>query len=388
LRSSTSERAARSIPFGRPWITEEDRRAVDAVLETPILAHGPEATAFEQEYAGFLGGNAVCVTFSSCAAALHIAYTALRIGPGDEVIVPAQTHVATANTAEWTGATSVFVDCDPATGNLTADAVRGAITPRTKAVAVVHFVGIPCDMPALVRVAREHGLAVVEDCALAVGARLDGTHVGLFGDAGCFSFYPIKHITTAEGGMLVTRDPQLAARVARLRAHGVDRSHAERSFPGLYDVPAIGLNYRLSELQCALGRSQLRRVDEILARRRRNFGIIAAALRGVEGGRVLDGAGNSHYCLSLILDEARAGRRAEIVRRLNESGVGTSLYYPQPVPRMTYYREKYGYDASGYPCAEAISDRSIALPVGPHLEPEDAEYVARAAIDALERAGR
>lgn len=354
-----------------------------AALDSPILAHGPEASAFEEEFASFVGDGANAVAVSSCAAALHLAYSALGVGPGDEVILPAQTHVATANTAEWTGATSVFVDCDPETGNMTADAVRAAITPRTKAIAVVHFVGIPCDMPAIVEVAREHGLAVVEDCALAVGARRDGTHVGLFGDAGCFSFYPVKHITTAEGGMLVARDGALADRIAKLRAHGVDRSHAERGFPGMYDVPQIGLNYRMSELQCALGRSQLARVDEILARRRANFATIAASLAAVEGIRVLDGPGNSHYCLSAVLDEGRASRREELVRRLNAGGVGTSLYYPQPVPRMTYYREKYGYDAARYPGAEEISDRSIALPVGPHVSPEDAEYVAAAAVESL-----
>jgi perosamine synthetase len=383
LRSSTSEAGVRSIPFGRPWINDADRRAVAAVLDSPILAHGPEAKAFEDEFADFVGADANAVAVSSCAAALHLAYSALGLGPGDEVILPAQTHVATANTAEWTGATSVFVDCDPATGNVTAEGVRAALTARTKAIAVVHFVGIPCDMPAIVDVAGDRGLAVVEDCALALGARLDSTHVGLFGDAGCFSFYPVKHITSAEGGMLVAHDEALAGRIARLRAHGVDRSHAERAFPGMYDVPDIGLNYRMSELQCALGRSQLGRVEEILARRRANFETIASAIGAVDGVHVLGGPGNSHYCLSLLLDESRATRREELVRRLNAGGVGTSLYYPQPVPRMTYYREKYGYDPARYPGAEAISDRSIALPVGPHLSPDDAEYVAAAAVEAL-----
>ena len=383
MRSSTSETETRSIPFGRPWIDDSDRRAVAAVLDGPILAHGPEAAGFEQEFAAFVGDSASAVAVSSCAAALHLAYSALGVGPGDEVILPAQTHVATANTAEWAGATCVFVDCDPATGNVTAEAVRAAVTARTRAIAVVHFVGIPCDMPAIVDVAREHGLAVVEDCALAVGARLEGTHVGLFGDAGCFSFYPVKHITSAEGGMLVARDEALASRIAKLRAHGVDRSHAERAFPGMYDVPGIGLNYRMSELECALGRSQLGRIAEILARRRTNFETIAGALSAVDGVHVLDGPGNSHYCLSVLLDESRAARREEMVGRLNAGGVGTSLYYPQPVPRMTYYREKYGYDPARYPGAEAISDRSIALPVGPHLTPDDAEYVAAAAVEAL-----
>jgi dTDP-4-amino-4,6-dideoxygalactose transaminase len=348
---------------------------VTRVLEGHILTHGPECAEFEREFEAFMGEPAHCVTMSSCAAALHIAYVALGVGPGDEVILPSQTHAATANTAEWVGASCVFVDCEPETGNMSAELIEPAITPRTKAITIVHFLGIPCAMEPIAELARERGIALIEDCALAVGARLDGTHVGLFGDAGCFSFYPVKHITTAEGGMLSARDPELAQRVAKLRAHGVDRTHAERTVPGMYDVPSIGLNYRMSEPQAALGRSQLRRVEEILSRRQKNFGAIHDSVADVEGVHVLDGPGNSHYCLTLVLDGPFADVRAELVSRLTAAGVGTSLYYPQPVPRMQYYREKYGYDASAYPNATAISDRSVALPVGPHLEEGAAEHV-------------
>ncbi|MGH2933089.1 MAG: DegT/DnrJ/EryC1/StrS family aminotransferase [Gaiellaceae bacterium] len=376
--------ATRTIPFGRPWIDDGDRKAVAAVLDGPILAHGPESKAFEGEFGSFLGEGAHCVSVSSCAAALHLAYSYFGLGPGDEVIVPAETHAATANTAEWVGATSVFVDCDSATGNVGADAIRAAITPRTKAVTVVHFVGIPCDTPAIAALCREHAIPLIEDCALAVGARIDGTHVGLFGDAGCFSFYPVKHITTAEGGMFISRHEEIAARVARLRAHGVDRSHAERAVPGMYDVPSIGLNYRLSEIQAALGRSQLARIEEILERRRVNFEGLVRALAVREDLRVLDGAGNSHYCASLVLDGELGAHRNDILRLIGERGIGASLYYPQPVPRMTYYREKYGYEASRYPGAETISDRAIALPVGPHLEPGDVEAIAAAVLAAVE----
>jgi perosamine synthetase len=375
LTSSTPEGETRTIPFGRPWIDDRDRQAVAEVLDGPILTHGPRGTGFEDEFAAFLGPGAHCVAVSSCAAALHLAYSHFGIGPGDEVILPAQTHVATANTAEWVGATSVFVDCDPATGNVTAEGIRAAVTPRTRAVTVVHFAGIPCDMPAVVELAAEHGIVVIEDCALAVGARLDGRHVGLFGDAGCFSFYPVKHLTTAEGGMFVSRHAGVAETVARLRAHGVDRRHDERSMPGTYDVPSIGLNYRMSELQAALGRSQLLKIEENLARRRASFEALRAAFGGVPGVRVLDGEGNSWYCLVLVLEGALAARRAELVGFLRDRGVGTSLYYPQPVPRMRYYREKYAYEAGRFPRAEEISDCSIALPVGPHLSADDVAYV-------------
>lgn len=380
MTSSTSEEA-RPIPFGRPWVTDEDRAAVVDVLEGPILTHGPQCTSFEEEFASFLGDGAHCVSVTSCAAALHLAYADAGVGDGDEVIVPAQTHVATANTAEWTGARCVFVDCADH-GNLTAERIEAALTPRTKAVTVVHFLGIPCDMPPIVELARERGLALIEDCALSVGARLGDTHTGLFGDAGCFSFYPVKHLTTGEGGMYVSRHPEVAQRVARLRAHGVDRTHAERTVPGMYDLPGIGLNYRMSEMQAALGRSQLGRVDEILERRRRNFECVAAELGSVPGVRVLDGPGNSWYCLGVLLDEPLAASRPALIERVNAAGVGTSIYYPQPVPRMRYYRERYGYDASLFPNAEAISDRSIALPVAPHLTLADAQRVGEVLAEA------
>lgn len=386
--STTSE--ARAIAFGRPWITDADRAAVLAVLNGPILTHGPEGKAFEEDFAAWTGGGRA-VTVSSCMAALHLAYLACGVGPGDEVLVPAETHTATAHAVEWTGATPVFVDCDPATGNVTAAAVEAAITPRTKAVAVVHFVGIPCDMPAICRVATAHGLKVIEDCALALGARFDGTHVGLFGDAGCFSFYPVKHITTGEGGMFLSRDPSIADRVARLRAFGVDRTHAERKIPGMYDVPTLGLNYRMSEMQAALGRAQLRRADEILRRRAQNFHTIARGLASVPGIRIIDAAGSqassSHYCATVALPPEAAGARDTMVTRLNEAGVGTSVHYPQPVPRMTYYRDKYGYQPAAYPGATAVSDHSFALPVAPHVTDEDAEYIVEAVRRAAAGAG-
>jgi perosamine synthetase len=368
----------REIPFGRPWISAEERAAVQHVLEGHILTHGPEGKAFEAAFAAFVGPGASCLTVSSCMAALHLAYLHFGIGPGHEVIVPAQTHVATAHAVEWTGAKPVFVDCDPATGNLTADAVAAAMTPRTRAISVVHFVGIPCDMPPIVALARERGLAVIEDCAIALGARRNGTHVGLFGDAGCFSFYPVKHITTGEGGMLITRRADVADGVGRLRAFGVDRTHGERSIPGIYDVPTLGLNYRMSEMQAALGRVQMTRLDENLARRRSNFASLRRQVESLPGLRVVDGperdASNSHYCLVAVLEGELRDRRTEIVTRLNEAGVGTSVYYPQPVPRMTYYKKKYGYDAARFPHAAQISDGSIALPVGPHLTGDDMDY--------------
>jgi perosamine synthetase len=371
--------SSRNIPFGRPWINDADREAVMEVLQGHILTHGPQGQAFEKEFAAFAGDKAHCVTVSSGMAALHLAYLHFGIGVGDEVIVPAQTHVATVHAVEWVGAKPVFVDCNGATGNLTANGIAAAISPRTKAISLVHFVGIPGPMAEIMAVAEQHGLKVIEDCALAVGALYQGKHVGLWGDAGCFSFYPVKHITTGEGGMFITRHQEVAQSVAKLRAFGVDRSYGQRIIPGIYDVPTLGLNYRLSEMQAALGRVQLGRVQEILARRRANFDALKKGLCGIPGLTVLDSplseAQNSHYCLSLVLDRADREQRDQVVVRLNQAGIGTSIYYPHPVPRLAYYRDKYGYDPSSFPQATRISDQSIALPVGPHLIEADIEYI-------------
>lgn len=372
-------KSPQEIPFARPWITDDDRKAVLEVLDGHILTHGPQCKAFEAEFAAFLGDGAHCVSVSSCMAALHLAYLQFGIGPGDEVVVPAQTHSATAHAVEWVGARPVFVDCDPLTGNLSAPDIEAALSPRTKAISVVHFAGIPCGMPAIMDLAQQRGLKVIEDCAIALGARYAGRHVGLFGDAGCFSFYPVKHMTTGEGGMLVTRHREVAQAVARLRAFGVDRTHAERTVPGMYDVPGLGLNYRMSEMQAALGRSQLRRIPENLARRAAQFDRYRRLAKAIPDVALIQAADPqaqcSHYCVSLVLGGRLGACRNAVVSRLNAAGIGTSIYYPHPVPRMSYYQGKYGYAQGRFPHGEAISDRSIALPLGMHLTDEDIDHV-------------
>lgn len=383
--------APRQIPFGRPWITDDDRRAVMEVLEGHILTHGPQCKGFESEFATFMGDGAFCVTVSSCMAALHLSYLHFGIGPGDEVIVPAQTHTATVHAVEWVGATPVFVDCDLRTGNLTPQGIEAVLSPRTKAISVVHFAGIPCDMPPIMALAARHGLKVIEDCAIALGARYEGRHVGLFGDAGCFSFYPVKHMTTGEGGMFVSRHEAVAQAVSRLRAFGVDRTHSERSLPGMYDVPSLGLNYRMSEMQAALGRSQVRRLKDILAKRAELFGRYRRLLGGLKGVRLVDSnnpkAASSYYCVSVVFEAPYTTRRDDIVTRLNAAGIGTSIYYPQPVPRMTYYRKKYGIEPSKFSNAAHLSDHSVALPLGMHLENADVDLIVEMLSDILKSLG-
>lgn len=371
-------------------IGPEEQQAVADVLDGPILVHGPVATAFERAFAEFTGAPHA-VSVSSCTAGMHLVYFALGYGPGDEVIVPAQTHVATAHAVELTGATPVFVDAEPDTGNIDIGRISSAITPRTKAIAVVHYLGVPVDMPAVLAIARRHGLFVLEDCALSPGATVDGVHSGLCGDAGVFSFYPVKHITTAEGGMVILRDGDLAAQLRLKKAFGVDRTHGERKIPGVYDAGALGFNYRMSEIHAAIGLEQMKKLSGFLARRAENHQRLSELLGPLDGLRVLPAPmgrlRSCHYCLSVVLDDRLARMRPQIMEALTAAGIGSSIYYPQPVPRMTYYRHKYGYDPGRWPHAARLSDQSIALPVGPHLTSDDMSDIAESLTTSLEAVG-
>lgn len=375
------------IPFGRPMIGPEEQDAVARVLAGPILVHGPKAVEFEQAFAAFTKAPHA-VSVSSCTAGMHLVYFALGYGPGTEVIVPAQTHVATAHAVELSGARPVFVDAESTTGNIDISKIEAAITPRTRAIAVVHYLGVPVDMPKVVEIARRHNLFVLEDCALSPGATVDGIHTGLLGDVGVFSFYPVKHITTAEGGMIILRDRALASELRLKKAFGVDRTHGERTIPGAYDAVALGFNYRMSEIHAAIGTAQVAKLPGFLAARAANHQLLARLLTGVDGLEILPAPMNRmrscHYCLTVVLREDFARRRAEIMEALTARGIGSSIYYPQPVPRMTYYQRKYSYDPSQYRQAARLSDQGIALPVGPHLGGDDMHAIAAGLTEIME----
>lgn len=376
----------RTIPFGKPIIGDEEIDAVIEVLRGSQLVHGPRARQFEKDFATFLGGG-YALSVASCTAGLHLAYVYMGISEGDEVIVPAQTHVATAHAVEYTGAKPVFVDVDAETGNVDLNLVESTITPQTRAICVVHYLGLPVDMSHVNHIAQKYGLFVIEDAALAVGARYKGTHVGLLGDIGSFSFYPVKHITTAEGGMFTTRHEEIAKKVTRTKAFGYDKMVGQRGTPGLYDVDILGYNYRMNELEAALGIEQLKRINTFLERRHANNACLRNALADVTELQLLsDGGGDfehAHYCLVALLDKQIANSRFEIIQAMNNAGVGVSVYYPGPVPNLTYYKNKYDLDVANYPNAARISNQSIALSVGPHLSEEDMLFTAKALKAAI-----
>jgi len=379
----------RKIPFGKPILDEAEKQAVRKVLDGDILVHGPVAKEFEASFNRYTG-SPYSVSVASCTAALHLSYFYLGIKAGDEVIVPAQTHNATAHAVELAGGKPIFVDADTTTGNIDIDQIEGQITSRTKALSLVHFLGLPVAMDRILEIAKKHNLFVVEDCALAIGSRYKGVHCGLHGDVGCFSFYPVKHMTTAEGGMLTTKHKEVADKIARQKAFGVDRTVSERQIPGVYDVTMLGFNYRMNELAAAMGIEQLKKIDGFLNRRRQNYEILSKRLREMPEISLLESTHaefqSSYYCLSIILSPKVSPKRFDVVKYLNDQGVGTSVYYPRPVPHFTYYRSKYGFSENSFPNASRISYSSIALPVAPHLGAEDMEYIADKVKDALVKA--
>lgn len=373
-------------PFGKPIISSEEIKAVNDVLSGPILVHGPKVIEFENQFKNFTGAPHA-ISVSSCTAGMHLTYFALGLGPGDEVIVPAQTHIATAHAVQLTGARPVFIDSESITGNIDIEKIEKAISSRTKAIVVVHFLGVPVDMKRIQIIAQKHNLFTVEDCALSLGSKLDGIHTGLHGDVGVFSFYPVKHLTTAEGGMIILKDSDFASKLRLKKAFGVDKTHGQRKIPGMYETVDLGFNYRMSEIHAAIGIEQLKKLPGFLENRRLNYELLANDLIG-SGLKVLPAPINerfssSHYCLSIILDKKLTLIRHEIMEELTKKGIGSSIYYPQPVPRMIYYKNKYGYDNKKFQNAEKISDSCISLPVGPHLKEGDIKTISAELIKII-----
>jgi perosamine synthetase len=378
------------IPFGKPQLDTDVFDAVRTVLESGMLVHGTVTPAFEQAFAQRIGA-AEAVAVSSCTAGLHLTLFTRNIGPGNRVAVPAMTHVATAHSVELVGAEPVFIDVDPATGNMDPAALEAVVGPLA-AIMPVHYLGLPCDMDRILDVAQKKGAFVLEDCALAVDATWGDQKAGTLGLAGSFSFYPVKHMTSIEGGMVTTNDPALAYDLRRRRAFGYNRALGERTRPGLYDVDILGMNYRMSEVEAAVGLAQLTHLDDFMADRSRNDAALRAILTRIDGLTLFPDthgkATSSHYCINAVLPRDGSVSRDRVVDGLNARKIGSSVHYPGPVPLFTYYSQKYGYKAGQFPVAEWLADQTISLPVGPHLTKGDAERVGNAFQEAYSEASR
>lgn len=380
--------AKKEIPFGLPMIGEAERKAVAEVLAGTQLVHGPKAAEFERLFAARLD-IAHAISVSSCTAGLHLALHIHGVGPGDEVIVPAMTHVATAHAVEYQRAKPVFADIDPQTGNIDPKQVAALKNGATRSVTAVHYLGLPVDMDAI-QTAVGPDVLLVEDCALALDASYKGRKAGRLGDLACFSFYPVKHLTTAEGGMVTTDNDKIAERIRNMKAFGYDRMLGERKVPGVYDVVNLGYNYRMSELHAAIGVAQMARLDEFRARRRANFDLLRSLLSDLDEVFIPVSPGadfdSAYYCLNAILPRDGSVPRAAVLEDLKSNGIGFSVHYPAAIPQFAYYREKYNYCPGMFPNAEWYGSQAISLPVGPHLSGDDVQTIAAALKQAIVRA--
>ncbi|KKM02721.1 hypothetical protein LCGC14_1781610 [marine sediment metagenome] len=340
------EEKGKKVKFGAPDISAKEIEAVVEVLQNRTLTNGGLVRQFEERFSEFIGGGD-CVAVSSCTAAMHLSYMALGIGLGDEVICPAMTHVSTAHAISMTGAKPVFVDCHEDHGLLDPDLIPAVLTPKTKAICVVHFLGQPGYMRSLADIAREHDLKIIEDCAHALGTNHGDNHVGLIGDCGAFSFYPTKMITTCEGGMFVTKHPELAEKARSLRNFGLDRISG--------DVTALGWNYRMTEIQAAIGIEQLKRLPSFFVKRESNWRILRESLKNFKTFEGRDGT--APYAYQILVDD-RDEMRAELLR----NDVQTSIHFKTPVPHFSFY------GGGSFPVAEYIAEHSITLPAHTKLE--------------------
>lgn len=361
------------IPLAAPDIVEDDIAAVVEVLRTPRLSLGPVAEQFEQEMATYVGATDA-VAVSSGTAGLHLALLALGIGLGDEVIVPSFAFVAVASAVRYVGAHPVFADIDAETLNLDPRSVEAAVTLRTRAMVVVHTFGRPAEMHALMEVAARHELLVIEDACEAIGAEIEGQRVGSFGDAGVFGFYPNKQISTGEGGMVVTRNADVARCMRALRNHGRYES-AGADGGGAQDHAELGFNYRLTEMQCALGLSQLRRIEEILARREAIARQYCERLTG-NPRLQLPATEVAGQRLSWFVFVVRLAQpwpdRDRVMQLMEEAGIATGRYFA-PIHEHPAHAAWSG--ASSLPATEAVSQRTLALPFFNRITDDQIERV-------------
>jgi dTDP-4-amino-4,6-dideoxygalactose transaminase/glycosyltransferase involved in cell wall biosynthesis len=373
---------AEPLVFGAPVIEDGEIDEVEATLRSGWIGTGPRVARFEEEFRTYLGGGQV-VAVSSGTAAMHLALLTLGVGPGDEVITTPMTFAATANVIVHTGATPVFADCDPDTLCIDPAAVEAAITPRTKAIMPVHLAGRPCDMDALEAIAETHGLKLVGDCAHAVETRWRGTAAGLLGDASAFSFYATKNVTTAEGGMLVLRDPELAERAKTLSLHGLSsdawRRHADIGYRH-YAVVEAGYKYNLTDLQAAIGLHQLARVDRGHARRAQIWARYQEAFADLPlrlPAEPAPGTVHAHHLYSpRVTDDSPLGRDATIAA-LGERNIGTGVHYTA-LHTHPYYERLLGLAPEALPNAADAGRTTFSVPLSPKLSDGDVDDVITA----------
>ncbi len=354
------------IPIAKPIIGQEEIKAVGDVLASGMLTQGESVKRFEEEFSKYLGvKNSIAV--SNGTIALDLALKALDLKAGDEVVSPAFTFIATANCILYQGLTPVFADVDPKTFNIDPESLSEKITPKTRAVVGVHLYGQPFDLKAIQQICDDKDLVLIEDCAQAHGAKFGGKKVGSFG-VGCFSFYPTKNMTTGEGGMITTNDDSIAARLRLLRNHGDT---------GKYNHVMLGYNYRMMNLQAAIGLVQLGRLEDFTLKRIKNAEFLTRniKLNGITTPHKAANVRHVYHQYVVRVEDDFPASREKLMDYLQGKGIGSAVHYPKPIYEQPLYREMER-DWPRCPVAEDVSQRVLSLPVHPSLKQEDLEYIA------------
>ena len=378
------------LPFALPDIGEEEIAEVCDTLRSGWITTGPKTKQFEQDFAAYIGDGTDAIAINSATAGLHLALESLGVGVGDEVIVPTLTFTATAEVVRYMGADPVFVDTNPVTLNIDIEGIKAAITPRTKVIMPVHYAGLACDMDAILSVAQMHGLRVVEDAAHAFPSRYKARLIGTMkSDVTVFSFYANKTMTTGEGGMVVTRDTEIATRIKIMRTHGISRDafdrYVSKTPSWFYEVVAPGFKYNLTDIASAMGIHQLRKIDRFLASRQRmakryfdelaDFPLILPA-------DAVDGGVHAWHLYVVRLTEEAPLKRDELIQKLSDRGIGTSVHYI-PLHRHPYWADAYHLRPEQFPEADAAYQSMLSLPLYTRMKDEDQTRVIGALRELL-----
>ena len=369
------------IPYGRQSINEQDIEAVVNVLKSDYLTTGPKIAEFERKVADYTGAK-YAVAIANGTAALHAACYAAGIGEGDEVITTPITFAASSNCVLYCGGTPVFADINPETYNISSVDIERKITSKTKAIIAVHFTGQPCEMDQIHEIADKHNLIVIEDGAHALGAVYKGKRVGTLSDMTTFSFHPVKHITTGEGGMILTENPKLYERLKLFRTHGITREEnllTKNDGPWYYEQRDLGFNYRITDIQCALGTSQMDRLPGFLEKRKKiaeQYNEAFAGNNQIQLPYQKEGCDNAWH---LYVIRVKNGNRKEVFEKLRAAGIGVNVHYI-PVYQHPYYRS-HGYAQVVCPNAEEYYKECISLPMYPDLKEEEQEYVIKKVLE-------
>tara|TARA_B100001250_G_C19795816_1_gene788661 strand:- start:912 stop:2024 length:1113 start_codon:yes stop_codon:yes gene_type:complete len=368
----------REIKFSISNIKNNDTQIVKTILKNGWLTHGKYTSLFEREFSKFTGSK-YSVSLSSCTAGLHLSCLASNFKKGDEVIIPAQTHTATAHAVEYTGATAIFADVDFLTGNLKLEEIKKKITSKTKGIIVVHMAGYPCEIEKIRKFCDKKKIVLLEDCAHALGTYKNKKHVGNFGKSGSFSFYPTKQITTGEGGMLITNDANFYHKVKKLKSFGIDKDIKHRKRPGDYDVKELGYNYRMTDFQAALGYRQLIEYKKNLKRRHE---IALRYLKNLFNVKELKLMPYSKNC-SFFVFQIFSKKRDNIIKIFKDLKIGFSIHYLNPLPKMSYYKKKYKLNIKNFKNANDYGLMNISLPMYPKLKNAEIDFICKSIIRAI-----